>query len=245
MPKSGSHLLTQILCGLTSLGPFVDPGFPPVNRDEKNHPLPMTVVVENIRMMKPGDIRYGYIHAKEPFLSLFNQPKYAVIFIYRDPRDMLISHIFYAKDMYPGHGMHQYYNERLSSMEERINAAIEGVTDPGFELASVKQRYESYLGWLEQPHIFSVKFEDLILNREETLSHFLDFLENRGAKLNCSRSLCVDILCEAISPVSSGTFRKGRPGEWKEHFSEGNKIVFKQVAGELLQELGYEKSSQW
>ncbi|MBU1661568.1 MAG: hypothetical protein KKD28_08860, partial [Chloroflexi bacterium] len=39
MPKSGSHLLTQVLEGLTQLGPFVDPGFPPVNRSEGNQPL--------------------------------------------------------------------------------------------------------------------------------------------------------------------------------------------------------------
>ena len=30
MPKSGSHLLIQVLEGLVELGPFVNPGFPPI-----------------------------------------------------------------------------------------------------------------------------------------------------------------------------------------------------------------------
>ena len=40
MPKSGSHLINQVVQGLTRLGPFVNPGFPPVNRDEVNEKLP-------------------------------------------------------------------------------------------------------------------------------------------------------------------------------------------------------------
>ena len=125
MPKSGSHLLTQVLHGLPAIGPFVNPGFPPVNRDEANRPLPDEKVFDGIYRMRPGDIRYGYIHAKEPYISLLTQPEQATIFIYRDPRDMLVSHVFYATDIYDEHGMHHYY-EKLNSMEARLNAAIEG-----------------------------------------------------------------------------------------------------------------------
>ncbi|MBP1693986.1 MAG: hypothetical protein H6Q37_1869, partial [Chloroflexi bacterium] len=39
MPKSGSHLINQILQGLTRIGPFVNTGFPPVNRAEDNERL--------------------------------------------------------------------------------------------------------------------------------------------------------------------------------------------------------------
>ena len=109
MPKSGSHLLTQVLHSLPSIGPFVNPGFPPVNRDEANQPLPDEKVFDGIYRMRPGDIRYGYIHAKEPFISLLTQPEQAAIFVYRDPRDMLVSHVFYATDIFDEHGMHRYY----------------------------------------------------------------------------------------------------------------------------------------
>lgn len=245
MPKSGSHLLTQILEGLTELGPFVDPGFPPVNRSEGNQALSPEAVIKNIENMRSGDIRYGYIHANEPYLSLFAQPNRATIFIYRDPRDMLVSHVFYATDMYAGHGMHQYYTEHLSTMEERLNAAIAGVTEPGFELSSVKQRYESYLGWLDQPNILCVKFEDLILDREPTLGRILDYLSTFNTQLSTNRSRAIEILAKNIAPKRSGTFRKGQPGNWREHFTAANKILFNEVAGDLLVRLGYEASRDW
>ena len=245
MPKSGSHLLTQILHGLVTLGPVVDPGFPPVNRDEANQPLPEDAVLANLAYMRPGDIRYGYIHAREPYLSLLNAPGRATIFIYRDPRDMLVSHVFYATKMYAGHGMHQYYNEHLSTMEERLNAAIEGVTEPGFELASVKQRYDAYLGWLDQPDVICIRFEDLILERSVTLARLLGYLEVRGFNLTVPHAQAIETLTAAIAPEKSGTFRKGQPGNWREHFTTTNKARLNEVADDLLIRLGYEESSDW
>lgn len=244
MPKSGSHLLTQVLHGLTELGPFVDPGFPPVNRDEANQPLPEERIFQGIYRMLPGDIRYGYIHAKEPYLSLLTQPEQATIFIYRDPRDMLVSHVFYATDLYEGHGMNRYYAQ-LDSMEARLNAAIEGVADPKFYLSNIRERYDSYLGWLGQPDIFCLRFEDLILEREVALARLLGFLEVRGFDLTTPHEQAIETLKAGIVPKKSGTFRKGQPGNWREHFTEDNKVRFKDVAGDLLVRLGYEESNDW
>ena len=245
MPKSGSHLLTQVLEGLTQLGPFVNPGFPPVNRSEGNQPLPPDLVLANVCAMRPGDIRYEYIHAREPYLSLFAAPDRATVFIYRDPRDMLISHVFYATDMYAGHGMHRYYTEVLTTMEERLNAAIEGVMEPGFELSSVSQRYDAYMKWLDHPGVLCLRFEDLILDRDAALGRLLDYLETRGFTTPVPRPQAVATLATGIAPHKSGTFRKGQPGNWREHFTDGNKARFKGVAGDLLVRLGYEASDEW
>jgi hypothetical protein len=244
MPKSGSHLLTQILYGLTSIGPFVNPGFPPVNRDETNQPLSDEKVFANIYRMLPGDIRYGYIHAKEPYLTLLTQPEQATIFIYRDPRDMLVSHIFYATDLYEGHGMNRYYAQ-LDSVEARLNAAIEGVSNPMFFLSNVRERYESYLGWFEQPDVLCLPFEDLILEQDAALARLLGYLEVRGLELKVSRDLAIEVLKTGIAPKKSGTFRKGEPGNWREHFTPGNKKRFKNVASDLLVRLGYEDGDDW
>ena len=53
------------------------------------------------------------------------------------------------------------------------------------------------------------------------------------------------MLEQAIAPKKSGTFRKGQPGNWREHFSEANKAFFKENAGDLLIRLGYEKDHDW
>lgn len=245
MPKSGSHLIIQILQGLIPLGPFVNPGFPPVNRAEDNRKLPDDAILANIQRMRSGDIAYGYIQASEPFISALTAPGRATIFVYRDPRDMVVSHVFYATNMHKGHGMHQYYTQELSSMEERINAAIQGVTEPGSELSSLRAKYDCYLDWLVQPDVLCLRFEDLILDRRATLGSILDYLCKRGLTLTKDRLEAVQTLENAIAPQKSGTYRKGKPGNWQEYFTEENKRLFKEYTGDLLIHLRYESHHDW
>ncbi len=245
MPKSGSHLINQVVQGLVHLGPFVNPGFPPVNRDEVNDKLSDQDVLANLLQMRSGDVGYGYVKAREPFLSLLSQPGRATVFVYRDPRDMIISHVFYATQMHPGHGMHQYYNENLHTMEERINAAIQGVDQPGSMLSPILAKYEGYLGWLAQPAVLCLRFEDLILDRQPALGRILDYLVQRGFQPKLAREREIEVLKNAIAPKKSGTFRKGQPGNWREHFSQTNIANFKEQTGDLLMRLGYESTSDW
>jgi hypothetical protein len=245
MPKSGSHLIIQVLQGLTRLGPFVNPGFPPVNRAEDNRKLPEAQILKAITRMQPGDIAYGYISAAAPYIAPLTAPGRATIFVYRDPRDMIVSHVFYATDMHKGHWMHRYYTEVLSTMEQRIDAAITGVDEAGSELTDIRRRYESYLGWLDQPAVLNLRFEDLILEREAAFNRILDYLARRGAVIKTPRPQALEILAQAIAPKKSGTFRKGKPGNWREHFTGGNIALFKERTGDLLIRLGYEKDGDW
>ena len=256
MPKSGSHLIIQVLQGLVELGPFVNPGFPPVNRSENNQKLPDEAVLKNILRLRCGDIAYGYIQAREPFLSALTAPENAqraTIFVYRDPRDFVVSQVFYATEIHKGHGMHRYYTEVLHSMEERVNAAIQGVGEEdasgddweGSPLSDVLTKYEKYMGWMQQTDVLCLRFEDLILERDVTLGHLLNYLSKRGFTPRISSQQAVETLKRAIKPRKSGTFRKGSPGNWREHFTEANKVLFKQVTGDLLVRLGYEQDEDW
>jgi hypothetical protein len=245
MPKSGSHLIIQVLQGLTRIGPFVNPGFPPVNRSEANAKLSVEAVLTNLKRMRPGDVAYGYLAARQPYLSALAQPDRATVFVFRDPRDVIVSHVFYATEMHPGHGMHRYYTEVLNSMEQRIDAAIQGVQEPGSELSSVRAKFQAYLGWLEQPDVLCLRFEELILERDAALGHILDYLQGRGFTTKMGREQAVEVLKEAIAPRKSGTFRKGQPGNWQEHFTQANKAHFKATAGDLLIQLGYEQDNNW
>jgi hypothetical protein len=60
-----------------------------------------------------------------------------------------------------------------------------------------------------------------------------------------SRHHAVAALAGSIAPRKSGTFRKGQPGNWSEYFTEANKTLMKEVAGDLLVRLGYEKDKDW
>jgi hypothetical protein len=245
MPKSGSHLIFQVLQGLQNIGPFVNPGMPPVNRGQDNRKLPEVEVLANIRKLRAGDIAYGYIHAREPFLTLLSAPGKATIFVYRDPRDMIISHVFYATQIHLSHAMHRYYTEVLDSIEDRINAAILGVDEGETELSPIRVKYGNYTGWLAYPEVLSLRFEDLILKREVALGKIVDYLVTRGFVPRLSRQKCIELLSQSIVPQRSGTYRKAQPGNWREYFSSANKTLFKETTGDLLMSLGYEESSTW
>jgi hypothetical protein len=245
MPKSGSHLLIQVLLGLRKIGPFVDPGMPPITRSATNQNLGQSQILENLHQLFPGDIVYCYLHAQEPYIAELTRSGLASFFIYRDPRDLIISHIFYATEMHPKHGMHAYYTQKLTSMEQRINAAIQGVQDGDAQLSSITEKYKNYLGWLDQPEVLSVRFEDLILDRQATLIRILDHLAAREFVPKITRERAIEILASSITPRASGTFRRGQPGEWRDHFTDENKRLFKSVTGDLLQRLGYERDDSW
>jgi hypothetical protein len=245
MPKSGSHLIIQILEGLPKIGPFVNPGVPPLNRDEENAIQPPESILRNIQRLAPGDFTYCYLKAVEPFLSELIKSDYAPIFVYRDPRDMIISHVFYATQMNMVHNMHHYYTEVLKTMEERINAAIQGVEDENSPLSGIALKYSRYLGWLSQPSVLSLRFEELILEKDQAINKILDHLAGHGFVPRIPRTEAVKAMKLSIEPKRSGTFRKGQPGNWREHFTDENKKFFKNQAGDILQRLGYEKNQDW
>jgi hypothetical protein len=83
------------------------------------------------------------------------------------------------------------------------------------------------------------------LDRQAVLERLLDYLERRGLALKLPRPDAVATLEAAVSPRRSGTFRKGQPGNWREHFTEANKALFKEKTGDLLIRLGYEVSREW
>ena len=244
IPKSGSHLLIQVLLGLPKIGPFVDPGFPPVNRDEANKKMDQAQIVQNIQGMRSGDIGYAYLHCVPPYTELLTAPGMAAIFIYRDPRDVVVSEIKYAADIQTNHDLHHYFSQELTTDEERLNFVIRGSHLPELPYTGVRARFHKYIGWLEQP-ILSVRFEDLVLKRVTAFEAILDYLAGYGFTPQVSRQEAVQVLIDSITPKKSGTFRKGQPGGWKDVFTEENKALFKEQAGDILIQLGYEKDNNW
>jgi hypothetical protein len=54
-------------------------------------------------------------------------------------------------------------------------------------MVSVRQRYEGVFQWLEQQNVMCIRFEDLINNRDTTLSSMLDEVEKTGYKIPVPR----------------------------------------------------------
>ncbi len=244
-PKSGSHLLLQILNGFTQIMPYRYVNADPIRTIKKDGGRrTMDSVAADLRVVPSGIIGWGYVEASPENVAVLCQPNRVNYFIYRDPRDMLVSQVFFATDMHGEHGMHEYYKS-LPDFAARLNVAITGIDRDGLKMVSVKQRYEGVFQWLEQKHVMCIRFEDLINNRDITLNAMLDQVEKTGYRIPTPREKALSVLVDAINPKKSHTFRSGKTGGWRQHFNEEHKKLFKDVAGDLLVRLGYEQNNDW
>ena len=244
-PKSGSHLLLQVLNGFTKIMPYKYVEAEPVRTIEKaGRRRTNQEVVNELKRIPRGVIGWGYVEASPENIAFLCQPHRVNYFIYRDPRDMLVSQVFFATDMHEEHGMHRFYKS-LPDFGERLKVAITGIDRDGLYMVNVRQRYASVFEWLEQPHVMCIRFEDLIHNRETTLEAMLDEVESTGYRIPMPRKKALSVLVGAIQPGRSRTFRSGKTGGWREQFTEEHKALFKDIAGDLLVRLGYEKTNDW
>ena len=244
-PKSGSHLLLQILNGFTQIMPYAYVAAEPIRTIRKDGVRRAAdEVAADLKSVPRGVIGWGYVEASEENVAVLCQPGRVNYFIYRDPRDMLVSQVFFATDMHEEHGMHAFYNS-LPDFGERLKVAITGIDREGLKMVSVRQRYEGVFEWLEQPGVMCIRFEDLVNDRDATLNTMLDEVERTGYKIPTTRGKALEILVEAIQPKKSHTFRSGKTGGWCEHFTDEHKALFKDVAGDLLIGLGYEANNDW
>lgn len=244
-PKSGSHLLLQILNGFTQIMPYKYVDADPIRTIEKaGRRKTNEEVLAALQRIPRGVIGWGYVEASPENVTFLCQQHRVNYFIYRDPRDMLVSQVFFAADMHEEHGMHRFYKS-LPDFSERLKFAITGIDQDGLYMVNVRQRYAGVFEWLEQPHVMCIRFEDLINKRHATLEAMLDEIESTGYKILTPRKKALRILIEAIQPKKSHTFRSGKTGGWREHFTEDHKSLFKDIAGDLLVNLGYEKDNDW
>jgi hypothetical protein len=252
IPKSGSKLLQQLLRGFGAIGPFVEIGGGPIRMiTMQGRQRSQAEILADLGSLRPGDIALGYLRAMPEHLSFFTQaqqsasPTWAHYFIYRDPRDLLVSQVHYATEIYEDHALHEYYN-RLSNMDERLKAVIQGIyEDEKANRPGIADQYARFTAWLNFPAVMPVRFEDLIQNRSQTISAMLDHLETTGYKIPLDRPIAIEKVMKAIDPKRSPTFRKGVVGDWRTHFTEEHKRLFKETAGDLLIQLGYEQNNDW
>ncbi len=244
-PKSGSHLLYQILSGYTRIMPYRYVEAEPIRTiTADGRRRTAAEILADLKRLPPGVIGWGYLEASPENIAFLVQPGRVNYFLYRDPRDMLVSHVFFATEMHPGHGMHAYYNS-LPDFNARLKVAITGIDQDGLRMVSVRQRYQDVFRWLETPGVMGIRFEDLIERRTAALQAMLDEIEKSGYRIPTPREEALRLLMAAIQPRRSATFRAGKSGTWRQYFTEEHKRLFKEVAGDLLIRLGYETDNDW
>ena len=244
-PKSGTHLLDQILLGFAKVAPFSTRlhSFYAEYEGESGRKRSLEQALAWLDSLGPGDIASAHLFARPEAVERVCSSKFVPYFIFRDPRDVVVSHVFYVTEMEARHVHHDFYAS-LPDFDSRLTASILGRPDAGVEFPDIAARFAPYLGWLDRPEVLSLHFEDLIHDRPGALARILDHLLAR-LPLTAPRPQILEALEASINPKRSPTFRSGKTGEWTKHFTPEHKRLFKEVAGNLLVKLGYEKDKNW
>jgi hypothetical protein len=244
-PKSGTHLLDQILLGFSKLAPFSKRlhSFYAEYDGESGRKRSPGQALAWLDSLHAGDVASAHLFARPEAVRRVCLPKFIPYFIFRDPRDVVVSHVFYVTDMEASHVHHAYYRS-LPDFDARLYVSIVGRSDTDIEFPDIAERFAPYMEWLEPDEVLSIHFEHLIHDRAAVLSRIIDHFLTR-VPLQVPRQVMLDSLEASINPERSPTFRSGKTGEWKKYFTIEHKKIFKDVAGDLLVQLGYEKSKDW
>ncbi len=244
-PKSGTHLLDQILLGFSKVAPFSPRlhSFYAEYEGETGRQRSSAKALDWVRSLRHLDVASAHLFARPEIVERVNTPAFVPYFIFRDPRDVVVSHVFYVTDMEARHVHHTFYAS-LPDFESRLRVSILGRPELDIEFPDIAARFEPYLAWLDSPSVLCLHFEDLVNDRTAALGAILDRFLAR-VPLSLPRAVLMQSLDTAINPQRSPTFRSGKTGEWKRYFSPATKELFKSVSGDLLQRLGYEDTRDW
>jgi hypothetical protein len=244
-PKSGTHLLDQILLGFSKVAPFSTRlhSFYAEYEGESGLKRAPEQALAWLDSLHPLDIASAHLFSRPEVLVRVTLPAFVPYFIFRDPRDVVVSHVFYVTEMEEHHVHHEYYAS-LPDFGSRLKTSILGLPDSKMEFPDIAGRFAPYLNWLNHPEVMTIHFEDLIEDRSAALNCIIDHFLRR-VPLRLPRELILESLEASNNPSKSPTFRSGKTGEWKKHFTEDHKNAFKEVAGDLLVILEYEKNNDW
>ena len=207
--------------------------------------------IERVKEHPPGTMLKGHSGYTPDIEKAFFENGTAVAFVYRDLRDVAVSqayHVLSDKDsrVHPGKAVYQ----EIGNFEDVLLAVIEGIDKyPG-----LIERWELYAGWLKPEWVFAANFEAMRLYPRETVDAFIRYVYHRtishlGFSVVLNEQDIESRVDEAVGWMTGGletaTRRKGRIGDWQVHFTPKVKDAFKQLAGDWLIELGYERDNNW
>jgi hypothetical protein len=244
-PKSGTHLLDQILLGFSKVAPFSRRlhSFYAEYEGESGRRRSPEQATAWLDSLGPRDVASAHLFARPEVVERVASIASIPYFIFRDPRDVVVSHVFYVTEMETRHVHHAYY-ATLPDFDARLRVSILGRPELDIEFPNIAERFAPYMAWLDQPEVTKLHFEDLVHDRIRTLEVILErFLER--VPLPQPRGMILESLEAAINPRRSPTYRSGKTGAWKRYFTAEHTRLFKSVAGNLLQRLGYESSASW
>jgi hypothetical protein len=146
-------------------------------------------------------------------------------YIYRDPRDAMLS----AHD----------YGQRVLEKQGRPNA-FSHLTDFQKTMDFFTEYVQGWEQWMQIPAVLTARYEDLLLDYDRQAGRLVQFLD-----LNPAEEAIRDVI-EKYRPAGEvqsqqGThFYKGQVGRFRERYSEQEQKILADKFGPYLKKMGYE-----
>jgi sulfotransferase 6B1 len=236
VPKCGTHLLRRLL-HLASI---------PADREVAWDIAPDGLCREAAGHR--GQALVGHVPASGPMLDAVRGASIRVVFITRDPRAQVVSHLHHIR-AHADHPLHAYFRDSLPDDGEALLAMISGAQPAeGIRIPDVDTLFRSFLPWRDAPGACATTFERLIGPRgggsdEAQQAEVTALLRHLGG-VRVPRAVAA-LISRRVYSTASPTFHIGRIGAWRPHFSPRHAEAFKDVAGRLLVDLGYERDLSW
>lgn len=234
MPKSGTNLLQRILVLHVLLSRAWLPTLGRRNSDIWKDPKAL------LGSVGAGRIVSTHFDFDMNLARLIkDELQYKILLMIRDPRDAVISDMHYILS-WPGHSQKTLF-ESMASDKERLMTLISGsdVVRP------IREQILRFSGWADYAHL--IRFEDAVGAggggsddmQRMVVGGIFDYL---GISLSDSELEFISANCRS---AKTQTFRTGAIRNWERVFDADLSRAFKDQAGDLLVELGYEKSYDW
>ncbi|WP_448428322.1 sulfotransferase domain-containing protein [Mycolicibacterium sp. XJ2546] len=245
VPKSGTHLLTQIVEGLESnddWGTFLN-SCPSLTMRE----VSAESVKREMQKLVPGETARGHVFWHHSLAEFLTKDRIVSYLIYRDPRDVALSEARYLTSMNRYHRMHRVY--KGLQPDEALMLSIKGWPGSAYRdvyYPDIGTRYSRYTGWLTHETTLAVRFEDLrSTDAASWIRRIVGHYVNASGHGEAAADQMVLRATRSVNPYRSHTYRQGKSGAWREAYKPEHLEAFHNVAGSLLVELGYESDDSW
>ena len=202
IPCSGTNMLVQIVRAEWHIRRYEDA----VGGKPKSADAIQSDIWNSFRPLERRCV--GHIIWTAGIEFLINEMQIKTIFLYRDPRDIVVSHMFHAKKYHASSALN--FNIKGTLLHARRDPLMDLIKGLGARLAE-------FTPWLKRAKeegyekILPMRYEDFRNQPVATCFKMSKFAPE------IFKNETASTLVDRIKPASSPTFRKGIVGDWKNH----------------------------
>jgi len=227
IPKCGSYLLLRAVRLFKKMGDYG------TIQKKANK-------IAAIRSMPENYLMFGHQHNNQKILTTLVNNSIVVLFIMRDPRDMIVSRYHFEKTDKMFNRFNKFHTiskeEAYNTIMRSVLGGTNGNTPRRFNIAEYIASFSQYYN---HEKVLTVRFEDLIGPKGGG-----DASAQRAALVKIKKAISSSVSVDKVAPqmfsVKAETFRKGQINQWKYEFTAANSKLFRSMAGKWLERLGYE-----